>query len=219
MPVVPPPVRTIPLVELRAPHPQGTIVVSCPDRLVKLGQWVLGSLAKQARLHDGMCFWLGSAPAVMKPRDGEWWACEPDLEKPGAVRKWDLFDAMILRALSEQVHEAAGIPVTKVPMTDMVLEHRDSIRDELVFLRHDPPLGPRDTGWYLQTLADVDDREPSYRDDLFPRSVYQLYVQRPALLSVMALPVGWIALFERHALERVMDPDDRVVWQKPSAPG
>ncbi|MCC7536690.1 MAG: hypothetical protein IT379_10775, partial [Deltaproteobacteria bacterium] len=84
-----------------------------------------------------------------------------------------------------------------------------------VFLRHDPPLGPRDTGWYLQTLADVDDREPSYRDDLFPRSVYQIYVQRPALLSVMALPVGWIGLFERHALERVMDPDDRVVWQKP----
>ncbi len=214
----PPPVRTIGLVEVRAQHPQGTIVVASPERLVALGEWVAGSLAKVPQLQEGLPFWIGTAPAVLCQRGGEWWACEPDLENPGTVRTWDVFDALVLRALSEQVCAATGVTFTRVPMMGMVLVFRDSMRDELVFLRRDQPSAPEDTGWYLQVLEDLDDRTTSDRRNLAPMSVYQVYVRRPALLAVMMLPVGWVGLFERHKLVQVLDPDNRVVWKAPPGP-
>lgn len=215
--VTPPaPVRTIALVELRVPHPQGTIVVACPERLTGLGEWVANSLAKVPQLQEGLPFWIGAAPAVLRQRGSEWWACEPDLENPGTVRTWDVFDALVLRALSEQVCEATGVAFTRIPMSGMVLVFRDSMRDELVFLRRDEPAGPPDTGWYLQRLADLDDRTTSDRRNLAPMSVFQVYVRRPALLGVMMLPVGWVGLFERHKLAELIDPANRVVWKAPA---
>jgi hypothetical protein len=211
----PPPVRTEPLTELRAAVPGATLVVACPAQLVKVGEWLLGAIAKTPDVREGWTSSLGVAPITLKARAGELWVCEPDLGKPGEIRSWDVFDAMILLAITEQVHQAAGVPPGPLSMDGMVLSSPDAVRAPLAFLRRYEPSGrPRDTGWFLQPLDGQREREPDDRSNLVGTSVYRLYTTRPALLCVMGLPVGWAAVFERHALKQVISPDDRVVFER-----
>jgi hypothetical protein len=44
-------------------------------------------------------------------------------------------------------------------------------------------------------------------------AVYQLLHRRPVVLSVLALPVGYLAAFDGDSLETVLDTNDHNLWQ------
>jgi hypothetical protein len=43
--------------------------------------------------------------------------------------------------------------------------------------------------------------------------VYQLLHRRPVVLSVLALPVGYLAAFDGDSIETVLDTNDHNLWQ------
>jgi hypothetical protein len=67
-----------------------------------------------------------------------------------------------------------------------------------------------DSGWYIGPVDDPGG--PPDSDELETRHLFQFLGARPSLLDIVALPEGYIVVFDGETIEAVLDPDDQNVW-------
>ncbi len=89
----------------------------------------------------------------------------------------------------------------------VVLAAPGSLSQSDVFLRRVSGLTPEDSGWLLGNLNDPESLNSAANLEAVP--IAHLVAHRPALLEVLTLSTGFIAVFEDEILKQVFDAAGR----------
>jgi hypothetical protein len=86
-----------------------------------------------------------------------------------------------------------------------------------VYLLRRPPASDHDSGWYIGPVAN---EAGAKAEELETLAVWQVFQRREALLEVMALPVGYLAVMFHSLVDAILDADNREVFRAvpPSKP-
>lgn len=136
---------------------------------------------------------------------------EPVYEEsdPENERRPDLTATLRVLEAQRQVLANTGAKAQSIDFDQHLLVVRGSVAAPKVFLMRVASPGGRMTGW---RLAPVDVKVGEFEVDSIP--VHQLVRERPALLSAMVLPEGYVAYFDGDEVEAVLDDSDTLVWQR-----
>lgn len=191
------------------------VVVRCNPALQEAAEWLLGALVQldaEQKLHDGAQLAFAWIPLRLRQEEDVLVVEEPHFVA-GAVdgASADLSRTLAVTTAQLELARKAGTQPVRSWFADRVLVEPGCLLETNVYLQrmHDGAEG--DTGWYLG-LADREARglRPPAEHELEARRVFELFA-RPPLLQVLALPAGFLAVFEDDRLRTVLDPNDNAV--------
>jgi hypothetical protein len=128
---------------------------------------------------------------------------EPDFTRWPALH-WSNAIDITLKTLAEQTRllHKLGASGEDVFLEQRIVVAADALEQRRIFLRRDAGSAAENSGWLL---GSVDDPEALGRDDIEGVEIATLVARRPAVLQVLTLPAGFMALFAGNALEQVFD--------------
>lgn len=204
-----------------------TVLVQCDSRLQTQAEWLLKTIEDVSEetndpLRDSWTVELGFSVLALVERDGMFVVCEPDYDDdPFENVVEDVSRSLWVVVMQNEVGEISGTSeYFKIPRFDETVVLRKGVLEEdRIFLQRDEAEKDEDTeggamtdsGWYIGG-ADDDEEGSENPEDYEACYVYQLLESRPMLLSVMALPTGYVALFEGDEIEAIYDEEDENVW-------
>jgi hypothetical protein len=208
-------------VKLERTIQNGTLVVDIDDRLAPVAGNVVDALIECDRrgpaiAADGMIAfaWVTLAfeqvaPGVLAVREPKMTEVDPGGTQPGMT------DTVRVLAGQAAVCQVAGAEAEPAWFTQELIIDNEALTSSMVFLRRGPPSVERDCGFYLGCADRAGMPDPGGLSRL---AVWQLFAKRPALLSAMALPVGWSAVFMADVLTAIIDADGKTVFQRAAEP-
>jgi hypothetical protein len=90
----------------------------------------------------------------------------------------------------------------------MIIATRNWLETPDLFLKRDLPQFPEDTGWFIGYLDDLEAARPPHETQAL--YVYELLILRPALMQLLALPPGYLAIVNGETIRAVLDKDLKV---------
>lgn len=96
-----------------------------------------------------------------------------------------------------------------VRFQDTILIRKGCLSEPRLFLHHRWEVEGSDSGWYIGMEGEEPDDRPENFEKIY---AYQLLDSRPELLSVLVLPLNYIALFDGDEIEGILDENDMDVW-------
>ena len=111
----------------------------------------------------------------------------------------DLTIALLIQVNQVDLLREYGIEWENVRYNEKILIAKNALQERDVFLHRLSNCRKGDSGWCIKSVenADVKDYEAFY--------AYQLLELRPALLSALALPYGYIIVFEGDNIVEIID--------------
>ncbi len=111
------------------------------------------------------------------------------------------FTCAVLRA-QQLVHERLGVGAEPVNYDQGVLVYPNGLTaTSLVAIRQSSEI-PEDSGWRVFDAGEID-----WSSQPEARRVYEIAPTRPALLSIISLPIGWSIRMEQGTLEETVSPE------------
>jgi hypothetical protein len=203
-----------------------TLLVNCDERMATMAQWLLNSVAElgaaNGGVRDGMTVEIGWAVLTLALEDdGALHICEPNYgEDPFEGMVDDVTVTMYILAQQQEFAMQTGtVETARFPLFDeTVVVWKGALEAPAIYLERGEPSededGGKDSGWYIG-LADEDDDEEEKtisEDDYEGVYVYELLVQRPALMQVLGLPPGYAVVFDGDEIDGVYDEEGEDVW-------
>ncbi len=198
------------MAEFRKKVGRVTLRVRCADTLASSAEWLLGVVAafdgRGKGLADGVIVQVGWSLLRLRKDGGDLTVCEPDFDaNPFRDFRDDVTCTLTVLARQNLVHQRLGIERTPVRYDDKVVLRKGCLSLKRVYAqRQEPDEG--DSGWYVGPVDDPGG-VPG-REDLEARYVFQLLRERPALLDIVALPEGYLVVFDGEQIEAVLDADN-----------
>lgn len=193
------------------------LVAECDPRRDAAAADLLRAIARRhaagPSLHPGSIVDVGWAPLQVREGDaGEWQLCEPlyGAEPVDWRRGLDL----TLAVLDSQATlvRALGVQPLATRCDQWLLVGPGVLQARSVLLERKPPVQEGDSGWFA---AVNDPAIPADRRLAERATAGTLLMRKPAWTQVLALPVGYMALFERDRLDGILDEADREVYHPP----
>ncbi|MFN3652317.1 MAG: hypothetical protein ACK47B_22295 [Armatimonadota bacterium] len=187
--------------------------VRCDDHLLRQAQGVLDSAATFAHtengLSPGVTIQFGWSLLMLWP-DGDLLAiCEPDFDGD-ALRAFrdDVSCTLEVVTLQTQFLRQLGIEAGSLRFDEKVVFKRGALSECRIYAERQAS-APGDSGWYV---GPADDTTPPTTEALTACRVYELLRLRPSLLPALALPEGFLVVFNGDAVEAVLDPGNENRW-------
>lgn len=197
-----------------------TVLIRCDYRLEQQAEWLLKTLAdihKHDPLQEGATIELGWSVLTLVDEDGKLVVCEPDFaESPFENAIADV--TMTLHILAEQnyiISQTHTSETAQIPRFDDTIVMQKGVLDETdIYLERDEASDDEDSGWFIGSLGNDDEDETKELDaeNLEAIYVYELLKTRPALLSVLGLPAGYVVVFTGDDIDSIVDENDNDVW-------
>jgi hypothetical protein len=160
--------------------------------------------AKGPPLRDGSTIDFGWSRLTLRAEGPELIVHEPD------------FLGDPLHRTVPQVNETLGVSLAQASLLrrlrvdgldarwdSFIAMQRGILNQPRVYLKRSPSDQRDFSGWYLGAVEGDAKVEVN---DLERIRVFQLYKNRPELLEVLALPAGWIVVFNSRVIEAILDP-------------
>jgi hypothetical protein len=197
------------------------VVAHVPPSLAPLGEDLLAKLAeldaKGPPLHEGSTIAFGWAKLTLEEgeSDGELVVAEPDFHGDALHRTFrDVGATLEVIADQLRVCKRAGAVPQDSWYASRVLCKRGALDERRVYLERRAPQREDDSGWYVGPAEQGGAAQEITAADLESVYVYELYARRRELLDVMALPIGYLAVFSDSAIVSVVDPANEDVWSR-----
>lgn len=189
-----------------------TIVARCAPALAPEAARLLEAVAKRwpngRGLAEGATVEAGWTRLRLIGVDGQLVLCEPDFEHGGHVSH--VQHTLAVAAAQAQVLRRLRLE-GDAPMHDATLVvRRGALTADRVQLERGEP-APGASGWYVG-LPDED--PPTDADAFETLTVGDLVERRPALLALLALPPGYMAIVDGETVKAVLNPDFEDVWEE-----
>ena len=185
------------------------VLLECNGRNSDLGESVLEKLreldAAGPHLHAGSQIQFGWSILTLRPEGEGLRVCEPDYL--GDILQLKPTVDVTLDILRQQVPllRAVGEDGVDARYDQELAANPEAFATDDVFLKRDAPEFSEDTGWFLGKLTDLETARPA--DDLESVHVYELLRRRPALMAILALPQGYLAIIRGETIAAVFDPN------------
>jgi hypothetical protein len=209
-------------VKLERAIQNGTLVVDIDDRLAPISGNVLDALVECDRRGPAIAAggmiafgWVTLAfeqvgPGVLAVREPKMTGAEPGGTQLGMT------DTVRVLAGQAAVCQVAGAEAEPAWFTQELIIDNEALTSSIVYLRRGPPSVERDCGFYLGCADRAGVPDPGGMSRL---AVWQLFARRPVLVTAMALPVGYSAVFMADVLTAVIDARGKTVFQRAAEPG
>jgi hypothetical protein len=193
------------------------VVAQCKEDLAIQASALLSKLEQLHRqgpaLHPGTVVQFGWSRLVLEAEDKNLVVCEPDFDGDPFHHTVPEVDRT-LRVVSEQAGicrlvQAVGPDVS---FDQTMIVAKGHVATPRIYLDRRASELKEFSGWYL---GPFDEGEPIQNEDqLEPRYLYQLLELRPAVLSVLNLPINYIVVFGGDKIETIFDSAGTVAWAK-----
>jgi hypothetical protein len=207
--------------KIERPIQNGTLVVDIDDRLASVAGNVLDALVECDRrgpaiTAGGMIAfgWVTLAfeeiaPGVVAVHEPKMTEVDPGGTQPGMT------DTVRVLAGQAAVCQMAGAEADSAWFTQELIIDNEALTSAIVYLRRGPSSVERDCGFYLGCADRAGLPDPGGMSRL---AVWQLFAKRPALVTAMALPIGYSAVFMADVLTAIIDAKGKTVFQRPNEP-
>jgi hypothetical protein len=190
-----------------------TLVANCSLALHRQADWLLAALKNLADLGNPLAdrtrIQVGWSVLTLRQNGSELAVCEPDFAgNPLANVVEDVTRTLLVLAQQRDVLRRLGQPGQFAMFQDKVVLAAGCLERPQVYLERSKTISRTDSGWYI---GPVEDAGPVKYE---ARYVFQLLDLRPALLQVMALPPGFVAVFEGDAITAVLNEAGEDVWAR-----
>lgn len=202
-----------------------TVLVQCDKRLEPQAEWLLKSIEdvseeSESPIGDRWTLELGFSVLVLIAReDGVLVVCEPDYdEDPMESAVEDVSRSLWVVVMQNEVCEVTETSAyMSIPRFDeTIVIRKGALEEERIFVQRDEPDNSNgsdlhDSGWYIGG-ADDDEEGSENPEDYEACYVYELLESRPMVLSVLALPANYVAVFDGEDIEAIYNDEDENVW-------
>jgi hypothetical protein len=211
-----------------------TIVLNCDHRLEQQAEWLLktiGEIHKTDPIQDGSTIEVGwSILVLVASESGQLVVCEPDFDEDPLEKVVDDV-TRTLYILAEQnyvITETHTEETAQIPRFDQtVVLKKGVLEEENIFLERSESDGENvdDSGWFIGNAEDddIDENEEISEEDIDEEYeacyVYELLKKRPALLSVLGLPPGYVVVFNGDEIDAIVDENDEDIWNMENSNG
>jgi len=180
-----------------------TIIVRCDVALRPQAEWLLGYIRETfgsdgGQLRDGFKLQVGWSILSLREQNGKLVINEPNYYGDPFTECHDDISC----TLRVQVEQNAILQLAEVDdavpalFQDKVVLAKGCLDEKRVYLERTKNSPPGDSGWYIGPAAGGK-RKPA----LEAIYVYDLLKERPALLQVLALPPGYLVVFDGDKIE------------------
>jgi hypothetical protein len=189
------------------------VTARCAQRVALQAQWVLDLLGKleleSEILRDGSRIELGWVILTVAGTSGEFTLLAPDFARdPFRDATDDLTVCLEVQAKQNDVLRRLGVEGETASFQDKVVIAKGALHLERVYLERTANVAKGDSGWYIGPVINTDEKPP-----LEAIYVFELLKHRPDLLQVLALPPGYLVVFDRDKIESILNSDDVDVWR------
>jgi hypothetical protein len=192
-----------------------TFRVTCSDALAPQGKWLLNLLASieaergTGFLDDGVRVGVGWSILTIRKQGDVYDVCQPNYAgDPFHQTSEDLTLTLSIQAQQNLLLARLGVQGVPVSFQDKVVLARGILSAKRIYLERKPPT-PGDSGWYIGPADNAP--QPSEYEALL---VYQLLHQRVSVLKVLALPVGYLVVFDGDEIEAILNDQDQQLTLK-----
>lgn len=189
-------------------------VVHCDEGLRSQAGSLLDTLARMSaegsRFESGQSIDFGGMWFSLARRGPEMAVGRPVFQGQ-AVLGEDADVSPLLECLVRQLAVArrVGAEPVEARLTDKVVFEKDCLSHPRLYLERSEPR-PGDSGWFI---GNADRAEQGGGDrELAALWLWQLFHLRPALLTSLALPPGYLVIWAEDSIEAVVDPSNRELW-------
>jgi len=188
--------------------------VKCDKSVELQADWLLGLLEEIEKqngyLKNGCKIQIGWTIITIKECNNEVTVLAPDYDTDPFVNMSDDLTISLLIQLSQnyclnrlQLEGEAAL------FRDKIVVAKGSILSKSVYLERSKEVVAGDSGWYLGFVE-----ESEQPQELEAYYVYQLLKLRPSLLQALALPRGYLVVFNGDEIEAVLNEEDVDIWQE-----
>jgi hypothetical protein len=191
------------------------VVAICADDLKEQAEALLDKLAelndKGPALQDGTTVEFGWSLLTLRGNEDELVVCEPYFSNDPFQDYLPVVDDT-LRVIAEQVAvlKRVGAEGVAASFRDKVVIAKGCLQANRLYLERKATQAAHDSGWYIGYIEEAETKKTI--DDLEAIYVYQLLNQHRSLMQVLALPPGYLVVFNGNLIEAVFNEDDNNVW-------
>lgn len=195
-------------------HP---VTIQFADDLKPQAEALLDKLAeldaKGPPLHDGSVIDFGWSRLTLEAEDDGLVVCEPDfVGDPKEGTSCVIAATLRISLRQAELLQRLGVEGLDARWDSTLAVQRGALANARIYLERMASENPGFSGWYI---GEVKDSGPVKREDLESIPVHRLYTERPELLDALALPPGWLVVFDGQVIEAVLNPAGKNVWEQP----
>ena len=167
--------------------------------------------ANGSRFEDGQSFDFGGLWFSLSQQGEELWVGRPVIEGQGVLgTEADVTPLLACLVRQLALTSRVGVGPAEARLVDKVVLERGCLDLRRIYLERIES-EPGDSGWFIGS-ADRDEAEGQDRE-LTALPVWQLVHLRPAVLDVLALQPGYMAILYGDSIEAVLNPSCENVWK------
>jgi hypothetical protein len=191
------------------------LVARCDDAFAAQAGSLLEAVAsfqgQGKRLADGVRVQFGWSLLTLRRRGSDLVVCEPDFDgDPFHEIREDVTCTLRIRMGQVAVVRRLGLVPVDIRFDDKVVLAKGCLAGRRVYLQRSEPR-PGDSGWYV---GPVDGPAPEHKPESYEAiHVFELLRRRAGLLQVLALPAGYLVVFDGDEVEGIADPNNNEVWK------
>ncbi|MCE5170384.1 hypothetical protein LQV63_13795 [Paenibacillus profundus] len=189
-----------------------TFHVTCKEELAVAADSLLQIFEEleqeEGHLKDGANIQVGWTILHLSQRGEDVAVMAPAYDKNPFVDKTDDLTASLFVQLQQNYClQRLQLEGEAACFQDKIIAAKGVMDTERVYLERTQNGGDGDSGWYIGPVDGAVKDE-----DLEAYYIYQLLHLRPSLLQVLALPRGYMAVYDGDEIEAVLDAEDVNVW-------
>lgn len=193
-----------------------TLVVEYVDALELQARWLLCTVARLfggEELRDGSSIDVGWVILTARGQGRELILCEPDFDgDPFHHQSPTVTTTLMVLSQQRDVLARVGNDGTPTRWNEKVVLAKGCLSARKLYLERKADVSAGDSGWYIGPVG-----EDGPTGELEARYAYQLLKERPELAQALALPPGYLVVFNDSTIEAVLNPEERDVWAKSDA--
>ena len=120
----------------------------------------------------------------------------------------DLCAALIIQLEQGMILHSVGLEGELVSYLDKIVCHKGVLDTDKIYMERTKGYKKSDSGWYIGAVEGI---EPSEELEAF--YAFQVIKLRPSIIKVLALPSGYLAVFNGDELEAVINEQNEEIYK------
>lgn len=194
------------------PHPQPQLLDQASETLFR---GIMEAQAKGLGICDNAVIPGNWMHLTLRKKGNELIVCEPDFTKnPEEVLIEDVSTTLQIMVLHDLMAKLVRTPPLRCSSFDTVTIGKGSMTEEYVVLEREGEPHGGQTGWVLNFMDPARAQKVDTVKAYLWSACYEIMKARPAMVRLLALPVGTRAYFKGETLMDVQDASKKSLWLK-----